>query len=64
MEQHDNQNDLQKQLVDYDNLELDESAQGLLATSVLSAPPANSMGKLGGAGHYTYDHLNSGSSTA
>jgi hypothetical protein len=56
-------NDLQKQLVDYDDVELDDSAQGLLSSSGLT----NSLGKMGQGlfGHqFNFDHLNSGSSTA
>lgn len=68
MESHvNNTTDLQKQLVDYDDVELDESASGLLATSALSAPPVDVISKLGSGGLYGQqfgDHLNSGSSTA
>ena len=60
MESH---NDLQKQLVDYDDVELDESAQGLLSGGMHH----DTLGKMGQGmynQHFAVDHLNSGSSTA
>lgn len=55
--------------MDYDDVELDESASGLLASTALAAPSAETLTKMNGGmfgsgiGHGGFDHMNSGSST-